>query len=83
MTLRPGPYERHVNDHVFDGLDRLRDEADARGVDLPTLAFAWVLARVDGAVCGPNRSDQLDPVLAARELHLSQHDVDRIRRFFE
>jgi aryl-alcohol dehydrogenase-like predicted oxidoreductase len=83
MTLRPGPYERLVDDRVYDGLDRLREEADARGVDLPTLAFAWVLARVDGAVCGPNRAGQLDPILAARELELSPGDVERIGRFFE
>ncbi|HEY8645877.1 MAG TPA: aldo/keto reductase [Gaiellaceae bacterium] len=83
MTMRPGPYERLVDDRVFDGLDLLRAEADARGVDLPTLAFAWVLARVDGAVCGPNRAEQLDPILAARELELSSDDVERIGRFFE
>jgi aryl-alcohol dehydrogenase-like predicted oxidoreductase len=83
MTQRPGPYERLVDDRVFDGLDRLREEAAARGVDLATLAFGWVLARVDGAVCGPNRADQLDPVLAARDLQLSDDDVDRIGRFFE
>jgi len=83
MTMRPGPYKQFVDDRVFDGLDRLRAEADARGVDLPTLAFAWVLARVDGAVCGPNRAEQLDPILAARELQLSADDVDRIGGFFE
>ena len=83
MTQRPGPYARHVNDRVFDGLDRLRAEADERGVDLPALAFAWVLARCDGAVCGPNRAEQLDPVVAARALHLSNDDADRIGRFFE
>jgi aryl-alcohol dehydrogenase-like predicted oxidoreductase len=83
MTMRPGPYERLADDRVFDGLDKLRSEADARGVDLPTLAFAWVLARVDGAVCGPNRAEQLDPILAARELQLSADDVDRIGRFFD
>jgi aryl-alcohol dehydrogenase-like predicted oxidoreductase len=83
MTLRPEPYERLVDDRIFDGLDLLRAEADARGVDLPTLAFAWVLARVDGAVCGPNRADQLDPVLAARELRLTEEDRDRIGRFFQ
>jgi aryl-alcohol dehydrogenase-like predicted oxidoreductase len=60
----------------------LRAEADARGADLATLAFAWVLARVDGAVCGPNRAEQLDPILAARELRLSADDVDRIGGFF-
>jgi aryl-alcohol dehydrogenase-like predicted oxidoreductase len=83
MTMRPDPYEQFVDDRVFDGLDLLRAEADARGVDLTALAFAWVLARVDGAVCGPNRAEQLDPILAARELQLSADDVDRIGRFFE
>jgi 1-deoxyxylulose-5-phosphate synthase len=83
MTLRPGPYEQLVDDRVFEGLDRLRAEADARGVDVPTVAFAWVLARVDGAVCGPNRADQLDPVLAARGLRLSDDDTDRIGSFFQ
>ena len=82
MTQRPSPYERYVDDRVFDGLDRLREEAERRGVDLPTLAFAWVLARVDGAVCGPNRAEQLEPVLAARELRLSPDDVERIGGFF-
>lgn len=82
MTLRPGPYEQHVDDRVFDGLDKLRAEAESRGADLPTLAFAWVLARVDGAVCGPNRADQLDPILAARELQLSPDDLERIGGFF-
>ena len=83
MTQRPGPYERLVDDRVFDGLDLLRAEAQERGVDVATLAFAWVLARADGAVCGPNRADQLDPVLAARELQLSDDDADRIGRFFQ
>jgi aryl-alcohol dehydrogenase-like predicted oxidoreductase len=81
--MRPGPYERLADDRVFDGLDKLREEADARGVDVPTLAFAWVLARVDGAVCGPNTAQQLDPILAARELELSPDDVDRMGRFFD
>jgi len=83
MTLRPGPYERLADDRVYGGLDKLREEADARGVDVPTLAFAWVLARVDGAVCGPNTAQQLDPILAARELELSSVDVERIGGFFE
>jgi aryl-alcohol dehydrogenase-like predicted oxidoreductase len=83
MTLRPGPYEQLIDDRVFAGLDRLHAEALARGVDPATLAFAWVLARVDGAVCGPNRAEHLDSVLAARDLQLAKDDVDRIGRFFE
>jgi aryl-alcohol dehydrogenase-like predicted oxidoreductase len=80
--LPPGPNYRLADDRVFDGLDELRGAADAHGVDLATLAFAWVLASVDGAVCGPNRAEQLDPILAARELQLSTDDVERIGGFF-
>jgi aryl-alcohol dehydrogenase-like predicted oxidoreductase len=82
MTQRPEPYQRYRDERVFDGLDRLRAEADDRGVDMATVAFAWVLAKCDGAVCGPNRAAQLDPVLAARELDLSDDDVERIGGFF-
>jgi aryl-alcohol dehydrogenase-like predicted oxidoreductase len=78
MTQRPASYERYVDDGVFDALDRLDAEAKGRGVDMATLAFAWVLARVDGAVCGPMRAEHLEPVLAARELVLSPEDVERI-----
>ena len=49
---------------------------------MAALAFAWVLASVDGAVCGPNRAAHLDPILEARELTLSPADRDRIGSFF-
>ena len=85
MTQRPGPYRRLVNDSVFDGLGRLEAEAGSRGVDMATLALAWVLSSPDvaGAVCGPNRATHLDPVLAARELDLTPADRDRIGGFFQ
>jgi aryl-alcohol dehydrogenase-like predicted oxidoreductase len=83
MTQRPGPYERLVNDRVFDGLERLQAEAEERVVDMATLAFAWVLARVDGAVAGPTRAEQLDPVLKAREISLTPAAAERIGSFFE
>jgi aryl-alcohol dehydrogenase-like predicted oxidoreductase len=82
MTQRPGGYAHLARDAVFDGLDQLRAEAESRGVDMATLAFAWVLASADGAVCGPNTAAQLDPVLAARELHLTPADQERIGGFF-
>ena len=83
MTQRPGGYARYVDDGVFDALEAFEQEAQTRGVDMATLAFAWVLARCDGAVCGPNRAAHLDAVLAARELELSQDDVDRIGGLFQ
>ena len=82
MTLRPEPYEQFVADGVYDGLDRLGEEATSRGVSMTALAFAWVLATVDGAVCGPNRAAHLDPILEARDLALTPADRDRIGSFF-
>jgi aryl-alcohol dehydrogenase-like predicted oxidoreductase len=85
MTQRPGPYESYTSDDVFDGLDRLAAEADSRGVDLATLAFAWVLASpgVTGAVCGPMRPEHLAPVLAAARLTIAPDEHERIGAFFE
>jgi aryl-alcohol dehydrogenase-like predicted oxidoreductase len=84
MTQRPGPYERYVDDAVFDGLDRLEAEAEARGVDSSTLAFAWVLSSpgVAGAVCGPMRPEHLRPVLKAAGLTIPVGERDRIAGFF-
>jgi aryl-alcohol dehydrogenase-like predicted oxidoreductase len=84
MTQRPGPYEGYVADAVFDGLELLDAEADDRGVDMPTLAFAWVLSSpgVTGAVCGPMRPEHLRPVLAAAALDLSPDEHDTIGAFF-
>ncbi len=85
MTLRPGPYERFVDDQVFDGLDLLEREAQGLGADIATLAFAWVLSspHVSGAVCGPSRPAHLEPVLAALELPLSALQRERVGSFFE
>ncbi|HEX6761261.1 MAG TPA: aldo/keto reductase [Gaiellaceae bacterium] len=84
MTQRPGPYEGYVADAVFDGLERLAVEAEARDADSPTLAFAWVLSSpyVTGAVCGPMRPEHLQPVLSARGVPLDRNDRERIARFF-
>jgi aryl-alcohol dehydrogenase-like predicted oxidoreductase len=82
MTQRPGPYERYVDEHIFVGLEALADEAASRAVSMAALAFAWVLHRCDGAVCGPNRADHLDPVLEAITIELSDEDVARIGGYF-
>ncbi len=84
MTLRPGPYEEYVADRVFDGLEALEAEAEARGIDMATLAFAWVLSHPDvtGAVCGPTRPAHLDPVLRALDVSLTPAEAERIGSFF-
>jgi aryl-alcohol dehydrogenase-like predicted oxidoreductase len=82
MTQRPGGYAHYADDRVFDALDALADEAASRGVSMAGLAFAWVLHRCDGAVCGPNRAAHLDPVLEAMQIELTSEDVGRIGGFF-
>jgi aryl-alcohol dehydrogenase-like predicted oxidoreductase len=82
MTQRPGPYERYVDDAVFDGLEALEAEAAERGLSPAGLAFAWVLARCDGAVCGPNSAERLEPVFEAQRVELTDDDVSRIGGFF-
>jgi aryl-alcohol dehydrogenase-like predicted oxidoreductase len=82
MTQRPGAYEAYVDDAVFDALAALEREAAERGVSTAALALAWVLARCDGVVCGPNRAGHLDAVLEAMELELTEEDVGRIGGLF-
>jgi aryl-alcohol dehydrogenase-like predicted oxidoreductase len=82
MTQRPGPYERYADEAVFDGLEALAEEAADRGVSMAALAFAWVLQRCDGAVCGPSRAAHLDPVLEAMRIELTDDDVERIGGVF-
>jgi aryl-alcohol dehydrogenase-like predicted oxidoreductase len=84
MTMRPEPYSHFLGERVFEGLDALRAEAAARGTDISTLAFAWVLSNPDvaGAVCGPSRPAHLAPVVAALELPLDGSERERIGSFF-
>lgn len=67
MTRRPEPYRQFEREDTFRGLAAFADEASARGVDMSTLAIAWVLGhpQVDAAIIGPRNGAQLDLALAA------------------
>jgi aryl-alcohol dehydrogenase-like predicted oxidoreductase len=84
MTQRPGPYEHLVNERTFAALEGLLAEASARGVDMATLALAWVLGdpRVSAVVVGPRRPEQLEPPLHAVELKLRPDERNRIASVF-
>jgi aryl-alcohol dehydrogenase-like predicted oxidoreductase len=84
MTMRPEPYLHLETAAIFDGLEALAREAAARGVEMATLAFAWVLSNPDvtGAVCGPSNPAQLGPVLAALALELDAEERERIGSLF-
>jgi aryl-alcohol dehydrogenase-like predicted oxidoreductase len=83
MTLRPEPYQHLVNEEVFGGLGALSDEARSRGVEMSTLALAWVLHHplVTAAIIGPRRPEHLDSALAALRLTLSAEDAARLKGF--
>ena len=84
MTQRPEGYVQFERDEVYDGLERLAEAARARGVDMPTLAFAWVLSNphVTAVVAGPRRPEHLDPAIAAFDLPLSAVERDELASLF-
>jgi aryl-alcohol dehydrogenase-like predicted oxidoreductase len=84
MTQRPESYTRYARDEVFDALEALEREALARGVSMPTLALAWLLAAPDvtAVVVGPTRVEHLDCVREALALELSPDDHAHLRGLF-
>ena len=69
----PGPYEQLRRRR---GVRRARSARATRprraASSMAALAFAWVLHRCDGAVCGPNRAAHLDPVLEAMQIEIDE-----------
>jgi aryl-alcohol dehydrogenase-like predicted oxidoreductase len=84
MTLRPEPYRHLEAERVHDALERFGAEAEARGVERTTLAFAWLLSdpRVEAVVLGPRRAEHLEPALRALELALEPDERDRLAALF-
>jgi aryl-alcohol dehydrogenase-like predicted oxidoreductase len=69
-----------VNEPKFEAIDRLDAVADKAGVSLTHLANAWVLHHpaVTSAIIGPRTPEQLDDVLAAADVRLSDETLDQI-----
>jgi aryl-alcohol dehydrogenase-like predicted oxidoreductase len=84
MTQRPEGYAPFERDEVYDGLERFEEAARARGVDMPTLAFAWLFSNplVTAVVAGPRRPEHLDPAIAALDLPLSAGERDELASLF-
>jgi aryl-alcohol dehydrogenase-like predicted oxidoreductase len=61
-------------------VERLQTVADRHDTTPGAVAVAWTLRNpaVDGAIVGFRRSDQVDPVLAAASLDLTDEDIDEI-----
>jgi aryl-alcohol dehydrogenase-like predicted oxidoreductase len=84
MTQRPEGYTEYATDRVFDALEALETEAADRGVSMPGLAIAWLLAQpeVTGMVVGPGRAEHLAPAVEALGLSLTTADVSRLTEVF-
>jgi aryl-alcohol dehydrogenase-like predicted oxidoreductase len=61
-------------------VERLRQVAERIGVSPGAVAVAWTLRHpaVDGAIAGFRRPDQVDPIVAAANLELSEEDAATI-----
>jgi 1-deoxyxylulose-5-phosphate synthase len=85
MTQRPEPYLGFDQEQIWAGLERLAAVAEERGVDMATMAFAWLFSNPDvtAVVVGPRRPDHLEPARSALDLELSRDERDEIGAFFE
>jgi aryl-alcohol dehydrogenase-like predicted oxidoreductase len=61
----------------YDAVDRMREIAEARGVPVAHVAFAWLLAKpeVSSVIVGASRPEQLSDNLAAADLSLEDDEV--------
>lgn len=84
MDLRPGPYEHLRNERTFDALARFEEVAGGHGVDMATLAIAWLLAqpRVTAVVVGPRSPQHLEPAVRALDFQLSPSEAEELAALF-
>jgi aryl-alcohol dehydrogenase-like predicted oxidoreductase len=64
----------------LDLVERLKQVADRHETTPGAVAIAWTLhdPAVDGAIVGFRRPDQVDPILAAASLELTNEDLNEI-----
>jgi aryl-alcohol dehydrogenase-like predicted oxidoreductase len=71
--------EPQLSDHLAL-VERLKRVAERHGTTAAAIAVAWALRNpaVDGAIVGFRRPDQVDPILPASNLELTDEDVAEI-----
>jgi aryl-alcohol dehydrogenase-like predicted oxidoreductase len=84
MTTRPEGYRHMEAGAVYDGLDTLAALAQEHGVDMATLALAWLLGepRVTAAILGPRVPAHFEPASKALGLELSSSEREEIAALF-
>jgi aryl-alcohol dehydrogenase-like predicted oxidoreductase len=84
MDLRPD-YRSLVSEKAYPALENLHRYATERGVDMASLALAWVMSHplVTAPVIGPRRAEHLDIVNNALEIKLDAEERAKIAGFFK
>jgi aryl-alcohol dehydrogenase-like predicted oxidoreductase len=85
MTQRPEGYRHLDAPATYRGLELFVQAAAERGVDMTTLALAWVLShpQVTAVVVGPRRPEHLEPARRALELPLGAEAREELARLFD
>jgi len=80
MTLRSEPYQKFLDDRIFNGLEALQALAAERGTDMASLALAWVMShpQVTAPILGPRRPEQLQPAKNALAIKLTPAEREAI-----
>ena len=84
MSIRPGPYEGLDRDDVWRGLERMRGWAERHGLEMATVAYAWVLGdpHVTAVLVGPRRPAHMEAAVRALDLTLTGQEREELRSFF-
>ncbi len=84
MDLRPD-YRTYVSEKTFPALDVLHRYATERGLDMASLARAWVMSHpvVTAPLIGPRHPEHLDIVNSALEIRLEADERKTIAAFFK
>jgi aryl-alcohol dehydrogenase-like predicted oxidoreductase len=75
--------DRRGTEANFRAVDEARAVADELGASVAQVALAWLLAQpgVTAPIIGPRTLEQLEDLLPAAELHLSDDQVERLGRW--
>jgi aryl-alcohol dehydrogenase-like predicted oxidoreductase len=84
MDIRPD-YRALVGEQTYPALDAFRRYATERGLDMASLALAWVMSHpvVTAPLVGPRRPEHLDIVNRALEIRLDADERATLAGFFK
>ena len=84
MTMRPEPYQHLIQEKTFRSVDAFREAARSRGIDMATLAFAWVLShpQTTAVIVGPRRPEHFELAEKALEVPLSASERAELAALF-